>query len=421
MASARTVSARALPSSELGCERTVRAECCASRSRCPCPTSHTEVTILTTEPSLPVGRWFGVPVRVHWTAFAALPLCGFLFLAPSGRFDTRFADWSVGLGMGLLLCAVVLAHLAARASVLRRMGRPVHAMTVLFCAGQLTAPEAACPQAEMQAALAGPAATALLTATASFAANVLGESTALGAMFVRVAAVAGLVLALSLVPAATFDGAALLHALLWRYTGDPDSAAAAVQRVGRISGWLLVLAGLVAFGFYEILGFCFLLVGWYVLAATPRRPVAPRVGALYGRTVGDAVTECDDPVPAWCTVAHYQEIASLAAPRGRYVLLHNRAGLVIAAVPVPTARRVTGEMRTRRLDELPGMRRVWLVASWAPLRLATRLLTYGELPVAIDKTGTPLGVVTTRGMRRAVGLRRRRWTRRHPAGSAMNQ
>ncbi|KUF18104.1 hypothetical protein [Streptomyces silvensis] len=131
------------------------------------------------------------------------------------------------------------------------------------------------PEAELRTAAVGPLVSlglALVTAPAALLFDRAGGSDLAAETLAWLAAV-NVVLAVGhLLPGAPLDGARLLHALVWRRTGDRARATAVVGAAGRYVGWPLLLLGLGQVVFADDLGGLWLaLAGTFLVATAEHR------------------------------------------------------------------------------------------------------------------------------------------------------
>jgi len=183
--------------------------------------------------SLRLGKFFGIPVFIHFT-----------FLAFLGLFTVSRA-WAGGLAVGLsslvLIVAVfasVLLHEFGHALMARRYGIRTHDITLLPIGGLARlARMPANPRHELWIALAGPAVNVAIAALL-FPALLLGSSLLLQLFAINV----GLVL-FNMLPAFPMDGGRVLRALLVPRMGFLRATETA-SVIGKVMAGALGIAGL---------------------------------------------------------------------------------------------------------------------------------------------------------------------------------
>jgi Zn-dependent protease len=228
-------------------------------------------------PTVPALRLLGFEVRVHlsWAIIivaVAATVAGQLgSTAPDLTVPLR---WVIGglVAVAFLVSAVV--HELGHAVVARRAGMRVEPIIVFFFGGAATASDDA-PRArdEVAAALAGPAVSlglgvVLVIAAGAGAALAPDATVALGQVAL-VLGVLNLVLgAINLVPAYPLDGGRIVRGLAWLRTGDVRRATRIAARSGRLTGWVLIGAGLVVIVLGSALdGVMLGLCGWFLTSA----------------------------------------------------------------------------------------------------------------------------------------------------------
>ncbi|UGQ11683.1 site-2 protease family protein [Yinghuangia sp. ASG 101] len=247
-----------------------------------------------------LGRIAGVRVGVHWTVaviFAVIAV---------GLAQSRLPDvypghswalyWVVGLLTAVVFLASLLAHELAHAVVAKRNGVAVDDIVLWLLGGVARLRgEAPTPGAEFRLAGVGPLVSLVLGVVFGLAA--WGVHAAFGAGLAVDAlawlAVINIVLAVfNAIPAAPLDGGRLLHAAMWRRSGDRLRATVGASTAGRGFGWALVLLGLFLFVRGDTVGGVWTaLIGWFLTsAATLERRQAEVRRTLAGIPVRNAMT-----------------------------------------------------------------------------------------------------------------------------------
>ena len=113
---------------------------------------------------IPIGRFFGITVKLHWSWFIILFLITWMLATDYFPSIQEYETWStatlwvLGLVTSILFFASVLAHELAHSLVAKAGGLKVSAITLFFFGGvsQLTE-EPKSPGEEFRMAVAGPA------------------------------------------------------------------------------------------------------------------------------------------------------------------------------------------------------------------------------------------------------------------------
>jgi len=172
-----------------------------------------------------------------------------------------FAQYFAGGGLGGLTTGIVtsvglvlsmLLHELGHALAARRCRLPVRSIT-FFGFGGFTdlGKQPASASQELIIALAGPAVSAVF-GTALLA---LSASSALGRI--------NLLLALfNMLPIFPLDGGRALRAVLWKFSGDCDSATIQTRSLGLVIAYVVIMIGVVLLISLTIPGLVVLLIGW---------------------------------------------------------------------------------------------------------------------------------------------------------------
>jgi Zn-dependent protease len=189
---------------------------------------------------LDVGRVAGIPIRLHLSWFAAVPLLTFASIDLWAPGATGLAAAALSLTFSLAFFGSVLAHELAHALAARVLG--VHTADVslyVFGGAARITSEPADPGGEVLMAAAGPLGSVLLAGLAGLAAQLLdGWAGELAWLL----AAGNLTLALfNLLPGFPLDGGRIARAAVWRWTGRRVLATRVTALVGR--GLAVLLAG----------------------------------------------------------------------------------------------------------------------------------------------------------------------------------
>ncbi|MGW3076131.1 site-2 protease family protein [Kitasatospora sp. NPDC001132] len=269
--------------------------------------------------SAPLGRIFGILLRIHWSApvlilFLGIGLAGQTLPAwVPGRSATAYGV--AGAVGALLLTASLLLHETAHAVIARRAGVRVDDMTVFALGGVTRMGRAPTPRLQFTVAVIGPL-TSLLLGGLALAAG-LGALHSLHwqlpAAVLLWTGLANLLLGVfNLLPAAPLDGGRILQAAVWWRGGDRERAERIAGRVGQVFGILLSAVGWVELFHGSGAGIWLVFIGlfmWSSALAEVRR--AAMVTALRGVRISEVMTSPVSTGPDWLTVDHF--LADMAA------------------------------------------------------------------------------------------------------------
>jgi Zn-dependent protease len=255
--------------------------------------------------SVSLGRWFGVPVGLHYSWFIvawliALSLTG-QFRAVNPAWSTATV-WTLSLLTAILFFLCIVLHELAHVSVARLNHTPVRGIT-LFALGGISQIEkdAATPGNEFWMAIAGPAASLLIGAACHFSASLVrlaapGVALAPAAVLEWLAFINVVLAVFNLVPGFPLDGGRVLRSIIWAITGSADAATRIAARVGQVLASLLIAGGLFAFLVRsDFSGLWIMLVGWFLLeSAQMSYEHGELLSSLRGLRVADVmVHDCE--------------------------------------------------------------------------------------------------------------------------------
>lgn len=294
--------------------------------------------------SISLGRWFGVPVGLHYSWFIIAWLITFSLAARFAELNgewPRAVVWGLALVTAALFFVSIVLHELAHATVARLGGVPVRGIT-LFALGGIAQIEkdAATPAREFWMAIAGPITSFVIGVICRSIAAVSGILIP-GAAGSAVAAVLdwlayiNIVLALfNLIPGFPLDGGRVLRALVWAATGSADRGTRVAARAGQVVAVFFIVTGVAALLLRaEPGGLWIALIGWFLFEGARAHHLRARVSAaLKGLRVGDVMAHgCETVedtvtigrfveeqlrrIPALCfAVTHAQRVVGLIAP-----------------------------------------------------------------------------------------------------------
>jgi Zn-dependent protease len=183
----------------------------------------------------------GVPLLVQpsWFVFAA-----FLVVAYGDLLDDRGSNgYAAAALFALLLLVSVVLHEVGHCVAARLLDLPVRSISVSFLAGltEITAmPQT--PAREYAVSAAGPMVSLLLTGVATAGTVLSPDDSTIELVLGLVAVANAIITVFNLLPGLPLDGGRILHALLWRLTGDEHGATVTSAQAGRVVGLVVVPA-----------------------------------------------------------------------------------------------------------------------------------------------------------------------------------
>jgi len=260
-----------------------------------------------------LGRIVGVRVGVNWTVLVVFTLLAYGLAAerlPQSYKGLHPVVYVLGgLVTAAAFLASLLAHELAHAIVARRNGLTVEGITLWLLGGVARfegEPES--PGAELRIAGSGPLVSLLLgvlLAGASAVLLVAGMNGLVAGCLAWLAAINVVLALFNVIPAAPLDGGRLVHALLWRLSGDRTKATLRAAAAGRGFGWIAMIAGFYV-SLWDFSGLWLILIGWFLIAAAGLEAGQARaVARLDGITIGRIMTPDPFTVPASMTAAEF--------------------------------------------------------------------------------------------------------------------
>jgi len=226
--------------------------------------------------TISLGRWFGVPVGLHYSWFI---IAWLITLSLTSQFATLNRAWSpqtvwiMALVTAILFFVCIVLHELAHASVARFGGIPVRGIT-LFALGGIASIEkdAATPAKEFWMAIAGPVASFAIGFSCRALAGAAGwagrtPSPSAFAAVLGWLAYINIALALfNLVPGFPLDGGRVLRSVVWAITHSADRATRIAARVGQVVAFLFIGGGLFSLLVRNDFGGLWIaFIGWFLL------------------------------------------------------------------------------------------------------------------------------------------------------------
>ncbi len=257
------------------------------------------------QPSLTLGRLFGIAIGLHysWIIIAVL-----IALSLAGQFRATNSEWSTAtvwvsaLVTAALFFASIVVHELAHALMAQARGLPVRSITLFALGGvaQMDKP-AADAKTEIWVAIVGPLTSLAIGVGCFVMAAALGWSPAAGAVSPATAILGWLgfiniALALfNMIPGFPLDGGRVLRGILWWITADGDRSTRIAARVGQAVAFGFIFLGIMRFfGGAGFGGLWLAFIGWFLLqAAQASYAEVAMLADLRGVRVGDLMArEC---------------------------------------------------------------------------------------------------------------------------------
>jgi Zn-dependent protease/CBS domain-containing protein len=295
-----------------------------------------------------IGSLFGIEITIHASWIFVFALVTWALSNPLGPLQVGTASPILRAALAvvgsLLFFASVLLHELAHSLLARARGIPVRGITLFVFGGvSLFEREAADAPGEAWISGIGPLTSLVLGGLFWVIADVLPAGP-IAALARYLSAANAVLAAFNILPAYPLDGGRVLHALIWRATGNRARATAITANVGGSIAALLIVAGCFDALLADFAGGLWItFIGWFLLqAGNAERSGAALARALQGHTAVELAT------PRELSVS-----ADASARRALAVMSENR----LRALPVVLGERIIGvleldEFATRTDEEL---------------------------------------------------------------------
>jgi Zn-dependent protease/CBS domain-containing protein len=226
--------------------------------------------------ALKIGRIFGIDIRIHWSWLAIFFLL--LWWLAEGFYDevdayshwTEAERWLASAVTTLLFFVSILLHELSHSIVARRLGLPVHSITLFIFGGVSSLKEEpASAGQEFKMAIVGPLTSFVLGIVSAGIAGVFwlyeADDTVPGAVSAYLAFINVAVGVFNMLPGYPLDGGRVLRAALWARTKSMLRATRWASGVGTFISFGLMALGVVsALAGNWIGGVWFIVIGWFL-------------------------------------------------------------------------------------------------------------------------------------------------------------
>ncbi|WP_380168132.1 site-2 protease family protein [Jannaschia sp. R86511] len=367
-----------------------------------------------------LARVGGVPVRLSasWLIIAAVITFLFAGTASSATGVPGIGAYLIAFVLAVLLAVSVLLHEAGHAVAARAYGLPVTEVVVNLWGGHTSLGRPQSPGASAVVSVVGPLVNIALAVLAEavrrqLPATVPGSAAAVVAfLLLGVALTNALVGVFNLVPGLPLDGGRVLEALVWKVTGDQDTAGVVAGWAGRVVAvalvaWLVLpplLAGRVPSTFTLVWGGLVGLFLWRGASA------ALKVGTFRRRAARVDLASVTRPAAVAAATATVAELVGHQGDLGGAldVVLVDAAGRPVALVPGGSVAAVPDDLRTT--TPASALARTLPPGSVVPvaggaLGAVEGLARSGEQGIVlVDGAGRPAGRVRPDDFATAMGL-----------------
>jgi Zn-dependent protease/CBS domain-containing protein len=351
---------------------------------------------------IPLGKFFGISVRLHWSWFLVFFLVTWSLAA--SYFPDTYRDWSratcivTGLATSILLFSSVLAHELAHSLVAKAEGIPIQSITLFIFGGvaQMTK-EPERPGTEFRMALAGPATSlviagifwAIYFATVGVSEPVMALGEWLGGINIALAI-------FNLIPGFPLDGGRVLRSILWWRSGNVLQATRIASSIGRGIGYLFIFGGIVLIFLGEwINGLWIAFIGWFLQNAAVRSYRHLAVDDVLRDCTANEVMQRDCPViPPELTIERL--VQEYVLPSGHRCFPVVEGGRLLGVVTIHDVKAVPHDLwptKTAREVAVP-MSNLKSVRANADLSSVLRFMTAEDInELLVVEGNTIVGIV----------------------------
>lgn len=357
-----------------------------------------------------IGTFRGIPVKLNWGAVALAVILGLVVangvlpeLAPG---QSNGAYLLGGFVVGVALLASILIHEASHALVAQRHGVQVSSITLWLLGGVAhLEDEAPSPRAEAQIAGAGPASSVAVAVAAlglGALVAVTGVAPLLAAVLLWIGGLNVVLAVFNLLPGAPLDGGRLLHAWLWKRSGDRTKATVGAAKAGRGLGILVAAFGAVEFLAGNFGGLWTAFIGWFLYTAAGQEAKSGRLsGVLRERKLADIMAPLPPSIADWTML---RDVLAAGDSNDRIVAVDFGGSVTAVAsrsdVVRATARAAERDAAPERLRDLPLPEPATLDVD----EPASAVLRHPGRPIVVVEDSRPVGLVTTVEVDRAIAM-----------------
>jgi Zn-dependent protease/CBS domain-containing protein len=223
---------------------------------------------------IPIGKVFGIPLRLHYSWFIIFVLI--TWALASSYFPATHPTWSLttkvaaGIITSLLFFGSVLAHELMHSIIAQRQGLPVRSITLFIFGGvSQIASEPKQPRDELRMAIAGPLTSLAIGGIFWGIWYWLRGGSGAGEFVSAIAYWLGLInvflAVFNLIPGFPLDGGRVLRSILWGRSHNLIAATKTASNVGRAAGFTFIFIGIfLIFRGSWFNGLWLAFIGWFL-------------------------------------------------------------------------------------------------------------------------------------------------------------
>jgi Zn-dependent protease/predicted transcriptional regulator len=277
--------------------------------------------------SIPVGRVFGIPLRIDYSWFLIFALV--TWTLATGYFPAEFKGWPaaeywmVGVITAVIFFASVLLHELGHSVVAMRYKIEVNSITLLIFGGvSEIKSEPVSALSEFWITISGPIVSLVLAGIFALLALLFSGVEPLLALTKYLAYINLLLGAFNLIPGFPLDGGGVLMSIVWGITHKRHLGVVVATTVGSSFAYLFI-----ALGAYQVLGGNFLnglwtvFIGWFLLNASGGEARREKIkSSLSGHKVSEAMSRGYTIIPADTTLQYLVDEHILGGSRRSFII-----------------------------------------------------------------------------------------------------
>ncbi len=301
---------------------------------------------------------FGIEIRFHVSWLIILLLIAFSlsdYFHAVNRGWSMPLVWSIALLTTILFFVSVILHELAHSLTARRLGLPVHTITLFVFGGvsELTRePEQA--STEFWISIAGPATSVVLGAIFLLLSRLGSRTQPLFALAWWLGSINIILAFFNLLPGFPLDGGRVLRAILWLSNHDFVKATHWATRVGKAVAVLMIVGGILEFFSGRGLGGLWIaFIGWFLLSAAEQSWRQTEIReALANYVVGDLSSPFYSRVFPSMTLQEFFERIAESAHFGSSLVMDEEDHLLGIIAPADLRQIPRGQWATTRVEAI---------------------------------------------------------------------
>jgi Zn-dependent protease/predicted transcriptional regulator len=365
-----------------------------------------------------IGKVIGIPIYID---FSWIIIFSLITYGLSAQFNqshpqwTTLQYWAVAILTSILFFGSVLFHELSHSLVAQYYKLKVVSITLFIFGGVARiAREPSKPLQEFNIAIAGPIASALLSALFFFMTLAFAHNPMVVALAMYLCVTNGLLAAFNLLPGFPLDGGRIFRAIVWGATKNFSKATIVAGASGK-----LIAYGMIAYGLYRALnpenhdwqGIWYVLIGWFLLNAAHASVQQVTIReTLTGLTAADVMSNEVPTIPGNMSLEEYSREVLRTGRRVHIVTSDDRLVGLMNVTALNSIPRDEWNMNSVQATMVPRDKILWASPEEPLQRLLERLMSsdVNQMPVVHhgeDGSANIVGMVTRDAILRVIQTR----------------